>query len=92
MAAGLGLGQVLMAGKQAAATASEQPATSAPADAPAGLGLEAVSLAGPMLIHVRDIPTAEISVMVGDSEVIYKDPELVARVVKAAMQSGRMGA
>jgi hypothetical protein len=49
--------------------------------------LDAVSLAGPMLIHVRDVATAEVSMMVGTRELIYRDPELVARLVSTAQSA-----
>ena len=49
--------------------------------------LEAVTLAGPMLIHVRDVATAEVSMMVGTRELIYRDPELVSRLVSTAQSA-----
>jgi hypothetical protein len=82
IAGGLGLGRLVPAG----ATPTQ---TSDVVSAPAGLGLalENLSLAGPMIIHVRDVPTAEISMMVGTQELIYRDPELVSRLVNTAVSA-----
>ncbi|MDQ2742421.1 MAG: twin-arginine translocation signal domain-containing protein [Chloroflexota bacterium] len=41
-------------------------------------------LSGPLVAHVRDLATGEISVMSGLKEVIFRDPQLVAKLVKAA--------
>ena len=49
--------------------------------------LEMVSLAGPMLIHVRDVANAEVSMMVGTRELIYRDPELVQRLIATAQSA-----
>jgi hypothetical protein len=49
-----------------------------------GLSLDQISLGGPMLIHVRDVATAEVAMMVGTRELIYRDPELVSRLVNTA--------
>jgi len=80
----------------AAAAAPAQPPSPAPAQpnpAPtqqqalqqqAALNLGGITLAGPMLLHVRDVPTGEVSMMVGTRELIYRDPELVSRLVDKA--------
>ena len=44
----------------------------------------AAKLDGPLMAHVRNIATGEIALMVGTREVIIRDHELVARLVKAA--------
>jgi hypothetical protein len=41
----------------------------------------------PMVIHVWDVATAEIAVLVGTQEFVHRDPELVARLVKTAKQT-----
>jgi hypothetical protein len=51
---------------------------------PVQVALGGVSLAGPMVLHVRDLANAEISMMVGTQELIYRDPELVSRLVQTA--------
>lgn len=38
---------------------------------------------GPLVAYVRDVRSAEIAVMVGDSEVVVHDRELVARLAGA---------
>jgi hypothetical protein len=48
------------------------------------IALDELAAGGPMLLHVRDFATAEIAVLYGGQEFIYKDPELIARVVQAA--------
>ena len=39
---------------------------------------------GPMIAHVSDVSTGEITLLVGAREVIFHDRELVARLIKAA--------
>ncbi len=58
---------------EAIAEAPEVPA----AELPTGI------FAGPMVAHVSDLATGEVSVMVGTREVIYRDPEFVMRLLKA---------
>jgi len=94
IAGGLGLHKLLMGdGSQATLAAA---AEVAPAVAPQPMSsasqlpsLESVRLAGPMLIHIRDLATAEIGMMVGTQELVYRDPELVARLVKTAASAAR---
>ncbi len=49
--------------------------------APATADLEAV---GPLVVHVRDAATGELSVLSGESEVVIHDPGFIARIVSAA--------
>jgi HD-like signal output (HDOD) protein len=48
-----------------------------------------MSLLEPMVVHIRDVATAEIAVLVGIQEFIYRDPELVARLVQTAEQAAK---
>jgi hypothetical protein len=68
------VGGALVAGPHLAPGAS-----SAPARVPDG-----ARLALPMVMHVRDVATAEVSLMVGTTETIYRDRELVNRLLAAA--------
>jgi hypothetical protein len=43
--------------------------------------LSGMALLEPMVIHVRDVATAEIAVLVGTQEFVYRDPALVAHLV-----------
>ena len=45
--------------------------------------LPTTTLAGPLVAHVSDVATGEVSVMFGTREVIYRDPEFVMRLLKA---------
>ena len=45
-------------------------------------------LPDPMVVHVRDVATAEISLMVGTREIVYQDPQLVAGLLEAVRQAG----
>jgi len=45
--------------------------------------LSAAELAGPMVAHVSDLATGEINLLVGTKEIIYRDPELVLRLLRA---------
>jgi hypothetical protein len=51
-------------------------------DAPA-TELSAATLSGPLLAHVSDLATGEITLLFGTQEVVYRDPELVMRLLKA---------
>jgi hypothetical protein len=83
IAGGLGLHKLLAGDSPMPAAAAAGQTTPQPAQPL----LEAVSLAGPMLIHVRDVATAEVSMMVGTRELIYRDPELVSRLVSTAQSA-----
>lgn len=92
IAGGMGLHKLLAADAPADAPATAGPAAKTVAQAsnpsgPAQLALGGVSLAGPMVLHVRDVANAEISMMVGTQELIYRDPELVSRLVQTASQA-----
>ena len=43
------------------------------------------AIAGPLVAHIRDATTGEISLLVGTREIVMRDSELVARLVKAAL-------
>ena len=43
-----------------------------------------MSLAGPMVVHIRDVASAEVAMMVGTQELVYRDPEFVSRLVRTA--------
>jgi hypothetical protein len=89
LAGGLGLHKVLLAGggsppsPSPSHTALLAPST-ASLTAPA---MDSVTLAGPMLVHVRDLATAEVAMMVGTQELVYRDPELVSRLVRTAVSA-----
>ncbi len=81
VAGGLGLHKLLAA---PAATAEQAGALTLPSPA-----MEGVSLAGPMVVHVRNLASGEVAMMVGTQELIYRDPELVAHLVQTAARAGR---
>jgi hypothetical protein len=78
MAGGLGLQQLL--------TRSAQPG--APLPLPELPSVSLPLLGGPvvdsMIVHVRDISRAEISLMVGTREIVFTDPQLVGRLVQVS--------
>ena len=39
---------------------------------------------GPIVAHVRNAETGEVAVMTGSKEVVYRDPELVERLLGRA--------
>ena len=65
-----------------AAVSAEAPAVEAPV---AELSTSAAALSGPSLVHVSDVASGELSLLVGTSETIVHDPELVMRLLRAAM-------
>jgi hypothetical protein len=81
----IGLSAAAMAGAVVAPRLA-QAVPAAPAAAPA-VDLNGPALAGPIVLHVRDVSRAEVSLLVGTSETIYRDRELVARLVGAARQA-----
>ena len=60
-------------------------ASASPADrAAAAVTVEQLKAAGPIVVHVRDAASGEISVMSGEDEVVFRDPSFIARIVAAA--------
>jgi hypothetical protein len=43
------------------------------------------AIAGPLVAHIRDAGTGEISLLVGTREIVIRNTDLVARLVKAAL-------
>jgi hypothetical protein len=37
-----------------------------------------------MLAYVRDLAKGEVGVLVGEQEIVYRDPDFVMRLLKAA--------
>ena len=96
IAGGLGLRQLLAGRITPASTTDTTLAAHAPSPGPSTAliaDLGKVTLAGPMVVHVRDVPNAEVSIMVGTQELVYRDPEVVSRLVaRAASAPTRMEA
>ena len=86
IAGGLGLHKLLPSGIPAAHSGQSQAELPRAAQQPVqpALTLGSVALAGPMLIHVRDVPSGEVSMMVGTRELVYRDPDLVSRLIDKA--------
>jgi hypothetical protein len=96
IAGGLGLHNALLGGSggamQLPAAAGRPASPVVPptvASAPPALAMDNVTLGGPMVVHIRDLATAEVSMMVGAQEMVYRDPDLVARLVKTANAAGQ---
>jgi hypothetical protein len=51
-----------------------------------------MALPDAIIVHVRDVTTAEISVMVGSQEVVDRDPEVVARLMQVASPAAALEA
>lgn len=43
------------------------------------------AIVGPLVAHIRDAGSGEMSLLVGTRELVVRDPDLVARLVKAAL-------
>jgi hypothetical protein len=39
---------------------------------------------GPLVAHVSDVTTGEVALLLGSREITFRDPQLVARLIKAA--------
>ena len=57
-------------------------ATEAPAEAPAA-EVAVTDLTEPLMAHVSDLASGEISVLMGTREVVFRDPQLVMRLLQA---------
>lgn len=75
-----GLGSIL---ENAPAEAPE--VDGALSDAEAG----AANASGPIVAHVTDLQAGEISLYQGESQVVYRDPALAARLYRAMPSQGR---
>jgi hypothetical protein len=64
---------------------SEAVPTNTPAKSP-DLKPYTAEFTGPLVAHIRDHTTGEISLLVGTKEVVYHDQELVMRLMQAAHQ------
>ncbi|MHB8506228.1 MAG: hypothetical protein ACYDEN_11030, partial [Acidimicrobiales bacterium] len=49
-----------------------------------GADLAAADGLGPMVAHVSDPATGEVSLYLGEREVVFRDPALVARLARVA--------
>ena len=63
--------------------APEVPAGAAEAPAVAGEAEAVASLEGPIVAHIRDAATGDISLYVGEREIVYRDPGLVHQLARA---------
>ena len=43
----------------------------------------AAALEGPLLAHVSDLASGEITLLFGTQEVVFRDPEIVTRLLRA---------
>jgi hypothetical protein len=58
-------------------------AAETPEVAPAAAELAATELPETLVAHIRDFASGEIGLLVGSQEIIYRDTELVARLLRA---------
>ena len=42
----------------------------------------------PMVVHVSDVATGEITLFVGAQEIVFRDPQIIMHLIKAARQGG----
>jgi hypothetical protein len=69
---------------------SSLPALAAIPDSPLATKPEvpAAAFSGPMIAHVSDVATGEVALLVGAREIIFHDPQLVARLMKVRARAG----
>jgi hypothetical protein len=60
---------------------------SAPASAAGTAGAVGSQASGPLVVWVSDASAGDLSILVGENEVTYHDPDLVARLARAARNS-----
>ena len=61
--------------------------TTAETDAPEAAdeaGVTAGTMSGPLVAHIKDLSTGEMSIFSGTSEITTRDPQLAARILRAA--------
>jgi hypothetical protein len=46
-------------------------------------GADAAALSEPLVVHVRDLQTGEMSLYLGEREIAYRDPQLASRLLRA---------
>ncbi|HKA02880.1 MAG TPA: hypothetical protein VKD67_01085 [Acidimicrobiales bacterium] len=80
-AAGAAVIGVPIATAAAGSGAAAAPTLAAGAAGAAAVGAKAT---GPLVVYVRDAAAGDVSIMVGTQEVAYHDPDLVARLARAA--------
>ena len=56
---------------------------------PASPTIDAASSAEPLIAHVRDLNSGEMSLFVGTDQVIHRDADLAARLYNAAQRKER---
>ena len=76
--------EVAGASGPAAAAAGVAGATTASSVHPSAGG---ATVSGPVIFSVLDASTGEVSVLHGSSEVVVRDPQLVARILRAARRA-----
>jgi hypothetical protein len=74
----------LVGAGEADAPAAADAATAGTDAATAGTDTGAASLTEPLVAHVRDLSTGEIGIFNGTREVVFNDPQLAARLYRAA--------
>jgi hypothetical protein len=50
-----------------------------------------LSVGDPVIVHLKDVTTGEIAVMSGTREIVYKDAEVVERLLRGAQQAAASG-
>jgi hypothetical protein len=70
-------GDLASAGPALQSGAAEAPAVATEAESVA-------ALEGPIVAHIRDAATGELSLYVGEREIVYRDPGLIHQLTRAA--------
>jgi hypothetical protein len=59
------------------------PALAAIRHSPEAAAPKSATFTGPMVVHVSDVATGEVTLLAGAREIVFRDPQLVARLIKA---------
>jgi hypothetical protein len=46
-------------------------------------GADAAALSEPLVVHVKDLQSGEMSLYLGEREIAYRDPQLASRILRA---------
>ena len=75
---------VALPGAPALLTGAETEAPDAGDELAAATGESAGTMTEPLVAHVKDLSTGEMSIFSGTSEITYRDPQLAARLFQAS--------
>jgi hypothetical protein len=84
--AGIAASTILPSSSALAASAASRRAGSS-TGTPFGPDTDLSAVGSDVVAHVRDASTGEVAILVGGTEIVHRDPALVARLLRVARQA-----